>query len=55
MDLSTIIITSIITAIITGGVSALATVAAIKVDIQWLKESVNKAHDRIDKVVALKR
>ena len=49
------IITMIVTAIITGGFSAITTVTALKVHINYLRESIarhekaiTRAHDRID-------
>jgi hypothetical protein len=49
------IVTVILTAIITGGFSTVTTVAALKVHINYLRESIarqekaiNRAHGRID-------
>lgn len=46
---------AIITAVISGGVSAISAVAAIRVNIKWLerqlmemKQSLGRAHQRID-------
>lgn len=37
-------------AIVTGVVSAIATVRGVMVHIEWLRESTTRAHSRIDQV-----
>ena len=56
MDITQIIY-ALVTAVITGGVSALATVKALRVHIQYLRETIDRhelsltrAHDRITKI-----
>ena len=44
------IATLILGAAITGGVSSLATVAAIKVELRWLKRAAEKLETRIERV-----
>lgn len=41
---------SLAVGLITGTVSAVATIAAIKTEINWIKKSLDRAHARIDKV-----
>ncbi len=54
---TTQVLTVIISAVTTGGISTFATVTALKVHINYLKESVTdlkkqitRAHERIDKM-----
>lgn len=37
-----------VTGILSGIISSVAVIAVIKTDITWLKESVKRAHERID-------
>ena len=44
------ILIPIITAILTGAIASMTTIASIKVHIQYLREAINRAHDRIDNI-----
>lgn len=55
--MDSVLITALITGVASGGLSAIATVAALKVHITWLRETVQRheraierAHQRIDRV-----
>lgn len=45
----------IATGLLTGAVSAIATVAAVRVHISYLRSSVERAHKRIDDIQGVPR
>lgn len=50
MDIVLQIMVGVVVAVVSGAVSSLMTVAAIKTDIAWLKTGLSRAHERIDLV-----
>lgn len=50
MDMMQQVFLAVVVAVLSGAVSSLMTVSAIKTDISWLKTGLSRAHERIDKV-----
>lgn len=44
------IMIAVVSSLITGGVTGAMIIAMIKNDIVWIKKSLDRAHQRIDKV-----
>lgn len=42
----------IVTAVLSGAVSSIATIAALKVELRWVRSEVHRAHKRLDQIGA---